>query len=91
MDFSLEYRVFQIQFLRSIKLYTLMEHPIISQKMTLTVFWSLFCEQNFKRIRNHRYSIFFVFDLPSLKTFLTYFFTSFILVFHMKRVLIQKV
>ena len=38
-----------ILILRSMKLYNPMEHPIKSQKMTMTVFRSFFCKCNFKR------------------------------------------
>ena len=49
-----------------------MEDLIISQKITLTVFRSFFCNKIFKLNFNNRFGLFlfFVFELPSLKMFL---------------------
>ena len=44
-----------ILFLRSIKLCAPMEHPVTSQKMTLTVLWEFSCKQIFLKNINHRY------------------------------------
>ena len=41
--------------LRSIKLYTPMEHLITSQKLTLMLLRSSFCKKFLKRNINHRY------------------------------------
>ena len=51
-----------------IKLYTPMEHQIISQRITLTMPWSFFCEQILKRNINHRYFSFYFLNFPTSKS-----------------------
>ena len=61
---------------RRVKLYTSMEHLIISQKITFAVFMSFFCKRIFKRNMDHRYFAFLLLNFRPSKC------SSFLLTFN---------
>ena len=50
--------------IKDVKLHSLLEHPITSQKITLTVFRLFFSKKTFKRNIKHPYFNFFYLDFP---------------------------